>query len=861
MKALEFLFICLPFFAVAESPPVVQPVAISIAGKNVDSPAIWIAPKPEESLVFLTEKKGGSVMVFKADKKATFLKRIGGMKRPNGIAVLQDAPFDETDLLFVTDRDANRIHIYSVPDFQKRATFGEGIPQPMGIALYQGRWDYVVYAYVVFKRAEGDARVVRFRIVEEDGKFSAIREIQFGKELAAGQESIFVDPERQRVLVADENERDIKVYDLDGRYETKFGEGKFESQVKGIAIAQCARDYIIASDQQAVTEFEFFDRATYSHLGTVRGKASNTDGIALTNFSLPDFPGGLFVAQSDPDESGGHHAEFYDFNQLLFAAGLPSCSAPVIGRIPNPKLVLVLVIDQMRYDYLTRFGALFTGGFKRLMDHGAVFSNARYRHAATETGPGHSVILTGRHPSHTGIVANSWYDRFLQRSINVVEDTSHSPVGGQGKSVSPANLIGPTLGDLLKKQTPKSKVVAVSLKDRSAILLAGHRGDAAYWYERNGTFITSSHYADRSPAWLDEWNKTRPVERYAGKLWERLRSDPDLYQKYAGSDQVTGEWESRDTVFPHRIHTAPPHRVYYDDFRRFPFADELTFELACLAMKEHQIGTDDDTDIFAIGFSATDIIGHTYGPDSQELLDHLLRLDGLLERLFQYVEENVGLSNTLVVMTADHGVMPLAEILNSRGIQAKRLRPTVLEIPVIQALQAKHWNPYDLISYFDQPHFYLNSEAMLRNGIQRDEVEDVIKKALQKTGLVDSVYTQSDFIQNEASNDKLFELHRNSFFAPRSPDIIIVLKPYIYLEDYSGGTGHGTPHEYDRHVPIVFLGAAVSPGNYSKESGPEDIAPTLGWLLGIPIPAEKDSRILTEVLSEDASQTLVKRAP
>ena len=861
MKGLAFLFIFLPFFAVAESPHLVQPVALTMAGKNVDSAAIWIAPKPEESLVFLSEKKGGSVMVFKADKKATFLKRIGGMKRPNGIAVLQNAPFDVNDLLFITDRDANRIHIYSVPDFQNRGTFGEGIPQPMGIALYQGKADYVVFAYVVFKRAEGDAKVVRFRIIEEGGKFSAIREIQFGKELTAGQENIFVDPERNRVLVADENERDIKIYDLDGRYETKFGDGKFQGQVEGIAIGQCSRDYIIASDQQIVTEFEFFDRATYRHLGTARSKASNTDGIAVTNFSLPDFPDGLLVAQSDPDHSGGRHAEFYDFNQLLHAAGLPTCNSHATSRIPTPKLLLVLVIDQMRYDYLTRFRNLFTGGFKRLMDHGAVFSNAKYRHAATETGPGHSVILTGRHPSHNGIVANSWYDRFLQRSINVVEDPSHSPVGGNGKSASPSNLIGPTLGDLLKKQSPKSKVVAVSLKDRSAILMAGHRGDAAYWYERNGTFITSSQYADQAPEWLEQWNKSQPVERYAGKLWERLRPDPGLYQKYAGPDRVTGEWESRDTVFPHHIHTVPPDLIYYDDLRRFPFADELVFELASLAMKEHQIGTDDDTDILAIGFSATDIIGHTYGPDSQELLDHLLRLDAILEQLFQQVEQNVGLSDTLVVMTADHGVMPLAEILNSRGIQAKRLRPTALEIPVIQALQAKHWNPYDLISYFDQPHFYLNDEAILRNGIRRNEVEAVIKDALQKTGLVDCVYTQSDFIQNNASTDQVFELYKNSFFSPRSPDIIVVLKPYIYLEDYSGGTGHGTHHEYDRHVPIVFLGSGLSPGTYSNESGPEDIAPTLGWLLGIPIQAEKDSRILTEVLSKTVNQTHVKRAP
>lgn len=331
MKRIALFLICIPVFVLSQSSGEIGPIATSIAGNNVDSPAIWIAPNPENSLVFLTEKKGGAIMVFRADKKATFLKRIGGMKRPNGVAALQNAPFRVKDLLFVTDRDANRIHIYSVPDFQLRGVFGEGMPQPMGIALYQD--NSVVYAFVVFKRVEGDAKVVRFRIMENNGQLKAVKEIQFGKELPAGQESIFVDQDRKRVFVADENERNIKVYSLDGKWQTNFGSGIFQNQVEGIVIARCEKEYIIATDQQSKTEFEFFDPSTYKHLATIRGKAANTDGIAITTSSLPDFPNGLFVAQSDPDDSGGRHAEFYDLNQMLMIAGLPSCQSPSTASV------------------------------------------------------------------------------------------------------------------------------------------------------------------------------------------------------------------------------------------------------------------------------------------------------------------------------------------------------------------------------------------------------------------------------------------------------------------------------------------------------------------------------------------------
>lgn len=213
-------------------------------------------------------------------------------------------------------------------------------------------------------------------------------------------------------------------------------------------------------------------------------------------------------------------------------------------RKAPPRLVLVLSIDQMRYDYLERFAKLFTGGFRTLQRAGALFTSALYRHANCATGPGHAVILSGHHGSHSGIVANYWYSQLLHRAVNLVEDPGHEPIGGKGRSASPANFLEYTLGDMLKRRSPGSKVIAVSLKDRSAILLAGRRGDAAYWYESaEGRFITSSFYLRQAPAWLEGWNAQRYVDRFAGQSWNRLYPDARLYEQYAGKDAAGGEWD------------------------------------------------------------------------------------------------------------------------------------------------------------------------------------------------------------------------------------------------------------------------------------------------------------------------------
>ncbi|MCI0446081.1 alkaline phosphatase family protein [bacterium] len=520
------------------------------------------------------------------------------------------------------------------------------------------------------------------------------------------------------------------------------------------------------------------------------------------------------------------------------------------AKPPNaaPRLILVLAVDQCRYDYLTRFAPLFEGGFRWLLKNGAVFSNANYGLASNETGPGHSVLLTGRHGSHSGIVANEWYDSFLKTYVNVVDDPTHQAVGSNGRSASPTNLIGYTVGDYLKKQSTNSHVVTVSLKDRAAVLLGGHRADAAYWYDtKTGNFGSSTYYMDHLPAWLNKFNSLRFADRYAGKSWERLKSDVSLYEKYAGPDAIEGEWDRKDIVFPHVLRGTPPSDEYYGEFRRVPFADEMTLQVALEALKAHDLGTDDAPDVFGISFSATDVIGHTYGPDSQELMDQILRLDQYLQKLFDAIDKHVGLANTIVILSADHGVMPLVEVLQSRGINAKRVNPSVLEQPVIDALKTQFSNA-DGLYEFSQPSFYLKKEEIKKRGLKQKDVEDVIVKALRGSDLVEAVYTQEDLIGEGHSNDPYFTLVQNSFFAPRSPDITVVLKKYIYMGTYVGGTGHGTVYDYDRHIPLVFAGPGIKAGTYDQSCGPEDIAPTLATLLKLTMPKEDDARVLSEAL-------------
>jgi len=519
---------------------------------------------------------------------------------------------------------------------------------------------------------------------------------------------------------------------------------------------------------------------------------------------------------------------------------LPARRAPVPQRA-TPRLVAVVSVDQMRADYLERFRPLYTGGFKRLIERGAVFTNARFRHACTSTGPGHSVLLSGRSPRSSGIVHNSWYDRTLRSRVNVVGDDTVRTLGGRGRAASPARFEGFTVGDVLKARSPHSRVVGVSFKDRAAILMAGKRADAAYWYEiEGGRFVTSSHYMAAAPAWLEAWNARRLPDSFAGRPWERLLADPALYLKYAGEDAVAGEWDRKDTTFPHHIPWMPPADDFYDGLERTPFADTILLEFALAAMAGHHLGEGDATDLLAISFSACDVVGHTYGPDSQEMMDQMLRLDRALGLFLDEVDRRAGEGGSIVVLTADHGVMPLVENLQARGLPAVRAREEDLAQTVDEALAARFPGARGLLADSDELEWVLDTEAIARQGLKRADVEQAIRTTALGSGIVDAVYTAAELMGPAPAGDPFFEMHQRAFFAPRSGDLIGRVKPYVYLTSrkYTGGTGHGTPYDYDRHVPIVFMAPRIPPGKRDVACGPEDIAWALGRLLGLDYPQQ-----------------------
>lgn len=533
-------------------------------------------------------------------------------------------------------------------------------------------------------------------------------------------------------------------------------------------------------------------------------------------------------------------ALFLAFAAVLALAGPPSST---------PRLILLISVDQMRYDYLTRFAPLYQGGFKTLLDRGAIFTNALYRHASSETGPGHSVLLSGRHPSHSGIVANTWYDPYLKKTVNVVDDLTVDAVGGKGRGASPANFNGFTVGDKVKQKWPGSKVVGISFKDRSAILPAGPRADAAYWFENEcGCFITSTYYMKQPPAWLVKFNDRRLADSYFKAPWTRLLPDESVYLKYSSEDDFPGEWDLKDTTFPHQFRGQPGEAAYYESFRRTPFADEVLLEAALQAFEAHDLGNDANPDILTVGFSASDVVGHTYGPFSQESMDTYLRLDRVLDKLLKAIDSRVGLDNTLVILSADHGALPLVEWLQKQGVPAKRVHTSVLVDAVQKALRERFPSAPNLIAFVEGSNFTLDMELIRKLGIKPSEVEQTAIRALKSTGAVEAVYTWADLISDKPNSDPYLHLFRNSFFTARSPQLLVVPKKYYYISVNVGGTGHGTVYEYDRHVPIVWMGAGIKPGRHEAEAGPEDIAPTLAKMLGIDYPLEYDARLLSEVL-------------
>jgi predicted AlkP superfamily pyrophosphatase or phosphodiesterase len=522
---------------------------------------------------------------------------------------------------------------------------------------------------------------------------------------------------------------------------------------------------------------------------------------------------------------------------------------------PRPKLVITITIDQFRPDYLQRFRPYFgQGGFNLLLRRGANFAAARYDHAVTSTCPGHAVVLTGSHGNVNGIINNTWYDAAAGREVYCAADTLVELIGVRKEGRSPRNLIGQTVGDELKLASAgRSRVIAVAGKDRSAIMLGGHLADAAYW-TMDTLFVSSTYYLRNLPEWARRFNASGAMTAHAGKLWQRLL--PAAVYDAVGPDDVAGEEvvASRGRVFPHRLDgLTPSFQHFVSSFEYSPFHNEVVAEFAMKTLTEEGLGRDSVPDLLAISFSAIDRVGHAYGPHSHEVMDIVIRTDRLLERLFAFVDQRVGLANTLIVLTADHGVGPLPELVDRIKPGAgggRRVNPATISSAVTAHLDRRFGSVAapGWIAYHDPPWIYLNTAVLKKRGISVEAAEREARAALEQVPGVQQAITATELrlLNQPARSPAAF-----SFHPARAGNIYYSMRPYWLAESHPSGASHGSPWSYDARVPLLWLGAGISPATHLGKASVADVAPTLAFLLGISEPGGSTGRVLSEMLSKD----------
>jgi predicted AlkP superfamily pyrophosphatase or phosphodiesterase len=503
-------------------------------------------------------------------------------------------------------------------------------------------------------------------------------------------------------------------------------------------------------------------------------------------------------------------------------------AASLLAAAPKkPKLVVAIVIDQFRYDYVTRFRNEYTAGFDRLLTKGALFSNANYIHSQTVTAVGHSTFLTGATPSVSGIVGNDWFDREERKHVTSVSDRLTRLLGGAAQShaegASPRRLLVSTVGDELKMaHGATSHVIGISLKDRAAILPAGHMANGAYWFDLDsGNFVSSTYYFSELPAWVKEFNDSRPSEKYRGVSWIGHRLPMDLRQLYSNSD-----------VSP---------------LESSPFGNELVEMLAERALSAEQLGKHDSADLLTVSFSSNDKVGHDYGTYSAEEHEITVRTDKVLDKLFQALDRQVGLDNVLIVLTGDHGVAPSPEEDAANHMPGGRLPSTAVK-DAIQAALARKYGEGEWVAGSWELVIYLNHDLIAKKNLDPAEVRRAAAEAAYGVAHMMRVYTRDQLLTGSVIGDETSRRVMNGYNVKLGADIVYLPEPYWIFT--KGTTTHGTPFGYDAHVPVIFLGQGVRAGRYDAPVTVNDIAPTLATMLEVETPSGSVGRVLAEMFAQ-----------
>ncbi|MDO6390930.1 alkaline phosphatase family protein [Pontibacter sp. BT731] len=528
-------------------------------------------------------------------------------------------------------------------------------------------------------------------------------------------------------------------------------------------------------------------------------------------------------------------------------------SQQVPGVEGRPKLVVGIVVDQMRYDFLYRYWDKYSeGGFKRLVKQGFNFKNNQYSYVPTYTGPGHASVYTGSVPALNGIIGNSWYDRTTGKTIYCVEDKTVKTVGSTSDAglMSPRNLLTTTITDELRlSNNMQSKVIGIALKDRGSILPAGHTANGAYWFDSpSGNWITSTFYANALPSWVQEFNNQKHPDKLLGEVWNTLLP----IEQYTESTADDMPWEralpgEERPVFPHNI---PALRGKdYELIRSIPAGNTLTTEFAKAALRGENLGKGNHTDFLALSYSTPDYTGHSFGPNSIEVQDVYLRLDREIEELINLLEKEIGKDNVLIFLTADHGAAHVPAYMESLKIPAGTANSGVLrdslELHLNKTFGKGRW-----VERYTNQQVYLDHKTIEGKKLKRADVQEAAANYVVRfEGVARAI--SADAVQRAGWAGGMMSRIASGYNAQRSGDVIVVLQPG-WFEGYGSGPQKGTTHgsysNYDTHVPLVWYGWKVKPGESSAETAVADIAPTIASWLYIQEPNGSVGRPLQELM-------------
>ena len=524
-----------------------------------------------------------------------------------------------------------------------------------------------------------------------------------------------------------------------------------------------------------------------------------------------------------------------------------------VSQTKKPKLVVGIVVDQMRYDYLTRFWDKYgEDGFKKLINKGANCTNTHFNYMPTYTGPGHASIYTGTTPANHGIIANDWYDKKYDAYQYCVGDSTYSTVGSLSLNgeMSPRNLVSTTITDELKlATTQKGKVIGISIKDRGAILPAGHQADAAYWFDGGdeGKWISSTFYMEELPKWLQKLNAKNPAQQYLSQPWETLLPIKEYTESLADNNPYEGTFNTEEApIFPHNLPALVDSNHHYSLIKVTPFGNTILKELALEVLKNEDLGKDNVTDFLSISFSSTDYVGHKYGPLSIEIEDTYLRLDKEIAELLTYLETNFEENEVLIFLTADHGAVQVPQYLIDNNLPGGYFDVQKMSDNLNQEIK-KSFNIDSLILNISNAQIFLDHKKIADQRLSLFAVENVISAFLLKQEGIDNVLTASALKSTQFTDNILSNVQRG-FHQARSGDILYVLASGWIHAGYPTGTTHGSPYNYDTHVPLLWYGAGVKKGTVKKHLVIPDIAATLATMLNIQMPSACTGRPISKVI-------------